>query len=155
MNEKEIQNIKNEIWNKYYVELQNHCSKCPYYHVQSFERMKDARRTTHRCKKLSTDFRDEYSRGYYQIMDLGTICPISNKQITSKTISEVMKLANSRAYIEIYKENNIELLAKVEDAMLLELRMSDTYRQYLNGNAYIPIQDVERYRKIYNKIIGK
>ena len=34
-----------------------------------------------------------------------------------------MKLVNSRAYIEIYKENNIELLAKVEDAMLLELRM--------------------------------
>ena len=103
---KYYENIKNEIWNKYYVELQNHCSKCPYYHVQSFEQMKDARRTTHRCKKLSTDYRDEYSRGYYQIMDLGTICPISNKQITSKNISEVMKLANNRAYIEIYKENN-------------------------------------------------
>ena len=66
-----------------------------------------------------------------------------------------MKLVNSRAYIEIYKENNIELLTKVEDAMLLELRMFDTYRQYLNGNVYIPIQDVERYRKNYNKIIGK
>jgi hypothetical protein len=66
-----------------------------------------------------------------------------------------MKLVNNRAYIEIYKENNIELLTKVEDAMLLELRMFDTYRQYLNGNAYIPIQDIEKYRKIYNKIIGK
>ena len=86
---------ENEIWEKYYVELQNHCSKCPYYHVQSFEQMKEARKTTHRCKKLSSDYRDEYSRGYYQIMDLGTICPISNKQITSKNISEVMKLVNN------------------------------------------------------------
>lgn len=99
-----IQKLKNEIWEKYYIELQNHCSKCPHYHVQSFEKMKEARTTTHRCKALSTDHRDEYSRGYYQMMDLGTICPISNKQITSKNVTEVSKLVTNEAYLTIYKE---------------------------------------------------
>ena len=99
-----IQKLKNEIWEKYYIELKNHCSKCPYYHVQSFEQMKEARTTTHRCKALSTDHRDEYSRGYYQIMDLGTICPISNKQISSKNVTEVSKLVSNEAYLTIYKE---------------------------------------------------
>lgn len=99
-----IQKLKNEIWEKYYIELKNHCSKCPHYHVQSFEQMKEARTTTHRCKALSTDHRDEYSRGYYQIMDLGTICPISNKQITSKNVTEVSKLVGNEAYLTIYKE---------------------------------------------------
>lgn len=100
----QIQKLKNEIWEKYYIELQNHCSKCPHYHVQSFEQMKEARTTTHRCKALSTDHRDEYSRGYYQIMDLGTICPISNKQITSKNVTEVSKLVSNETYLTIYKE---------------------------------------------------
>lgn len=100
----QIQKLKNEIWEKYYIELQNHCSKCPHYHVQSFEKMKEARTTTHRCKALSTDHRDEYSRGYYQIMDLGTICPISNKQITSKNVTEVSKLVSNETYLTIYKE---------------------------------------------------
>lgn len=100
----EIKKLKNEIWEKYYIELQNHCSKCPHYHVQSFEQMKEARTTTHRCKALSTDHRDEYSRGYYQIMDLGTICPISNKQISSKNVTEVSKLVSNEAYLTIYKE---------------------------------------------------
>ena len=100
----QIQKLKNEIWEKYYIELQNHCSKCPHYHVQSFEKMKEARTTTHRCKALSTDHRDEYSRGYYQIMDLGTICPISNKQISSKNVTEVSKLVSNEAYLTIYKE---------------------------------------------------
>jgi hypothetical protein len=99
-----IQKLKNEIWEKYYIELKNYCSKCPHYHVQSFEQMKEARTTTHRCKALSTDHRDEYSRGYYQIMDLGTICPISNKQITSKNVTEVSKLVSNEAYLTIYKE---------------------------------------------------
>ena len=98
------QKLKNEIWDKYYIELQNHCSKCPYYHVQLFEKTKEARTTTHRCKALSTDHRDEYSRGYYQIMDLGTICPISNKQITSKNVTEVSKLVNNETYLTLYKE---------------------------------------------------
>ena len=44
----QIQKLKNEIWEKYYIELQNHCSKCHHYHVQSFEKMKEARTTTHR-----------------------------------------------------------------------------------------------------------
>lgn len=98
------QNLKNEIWEKYYIELQNHCSKCPYYHVQSFEKMKEARTTTHRCKALSTDHRDEYSRGYYQIMDLGTKCPLTNKQITSKNVTEVSKLVMNEVYVTMYKE---------------------------------------------------
>ena len=100
----EIKKLKNEIWEKYFIELQNHCSKCPHYHVQSFEQMKEARTTTHRCKALSTDHRDEYSRGYYQIMDLGTICPISNKQISSKNVTEVSNLVSNEAYLTIYKE---------------------------------------------------
>ena len=33
MNEKEIRKIKNQIWDIYFNELQNHCSKCPHYHV--------------------------------------------------------------------------------------------------------------------------
>lgn len=98
------QKLKDEIWEKYYIELQNHCSKCPYYHVQSFEKMKEARTTTHRCKALSTDHRDEYSRGYYQIMDLGTKCPLTNKQITSKNVTEVSKLVMNEVYVTIYKE---------------------------------------------------
>lgn len=118
LEKKELREIKNQIWEKYYIELQNHCSQCPYYHVQTREQMNNARLTTHRCKKLSTDYRDEYSRGYYQRIDIGTICPITSKQITSKTISEVIKLANNKAYIEIYKENNIDILNELENFIL-------------------------------------
>lgn len=112
--EKELRALKNDIWEKYYIELQNHCSKCPYYHVQSHEQMKSARETTHRCKRLATDYKDEYSRGYYPIMDLGLICPISYKPITSKTIGEVIKLTNNTLYLEAYKENNEKLKKDIE-----------------------------------------
>ena len=115
MNEKEIRKIKSQIWDIYYNELQNHCSKCPHYHVQSFEKMSNARLTTHRCKKLSTSHKDEYSRGYYEYLEIGSVCPISNKQITSKTIGEVIKISNNMVYLQAFKENNnSELLKDIE-----------------------------------------
>ena len=86
-----------------YDELYNHCANCPYYHVQGFEKMKDNLKTTHRCKALSTDHRDEYSRGYYQIMDLGVICPLNKKQITKFNMREFIKLRNSVAFLSTYE----------------------------------------------------
>ena len=112
MNEKEIRKIKNQIWDIYYNELQNHCSKCPHYHVQSFEKMSNARLTTHRCKKLSTSHKDEYSRGYYPYLEIGIVCPISHKKITSKTIGEVIKISNNMVYLQAFKENNNSKLLK-------------------------------------------
>ena len=116
-NKKEIHIIKNEIWAKYYNELQCNCENCPHYHVQSHENFNSAMQTTHRCKALSTDHRDEYSRGYYQIMDIGTICPLTNKMITSKHIGEVMKIANSPIYIRVYAE----IKAITDKDMLIKL----------------------------------
>jgi hypothetical protein len=104
MSEKENKALKNEIWGKYYNELQCHCKNCKFYHVQNHENFNSALQTTHRCIALSTDHRDEYSRGYYQILDIGQICPITNKMITSKSISDVMKIANNPIYIKIYME---------------------------------------------------
>jgi hypothetical protein len=104
MTDKEKKEIKNEIWGKYYNELQCHCKNCKFYHVQNHENFNNALQTTHRCIALSTDHRDEYSRGYYQILDIGQVCPITNKMITSKTISDVMKIANSPIYVKIYME---------------------------------------------------
>lgn len=99
-----MQKLKNEIWLKYYTELHNTCKNCPNYHVQSFEQMKNVLQTTHRCKAFATDYKDEYSRGYYPILDLGVICPLSNKSITSKSIGQVVKLVNNDLYLETYKK---------------------------------------------------
>lgn len=73
-----------------YTQLENHCKNCPNYHVQNFEKFDNPVRTYHRCKALSTDHRDEYSRGYYQGISVGSICPITGKSITSKTIMQTM-----------------------------------------------------------------
>ena len=86
---------KEIMWLDNYTELYNHCKDCPYYHVQDHEYFKNnPMQTTHRCKALSTEHRDEYNRGYYQILDIGMICPQTNKQITKLTIGEVMKMVN-------------------------------------------------------------
>lgn len=85
---------KDYTWLKYYTELHNNCKNCPNYHVQNHEKGKDPMKTTHRCKSLATDHKDEYSRGYYPILFLGQVCPLTNKPITSKTMGQVMKLAN-------------------------------------------------------------
>lgn len=98
MNKKQkqqIDKVRNEVFNKYYTELQCHCQNCPYYHVQTFERGKIPMQTTHRCKALSTDHRDEYSRGYYQILEIGQICPLSKTSITTKQFMEVVAEADN------------------------------------------------------------
>ena len=86
---------KKEIWEKYYAELHDNCIKCPNCHIQRHENGRTCMQTTYRCKAMATDHKDEYSRGYYPILDLGAICPMTNKQITSKTIGEVMKIVNN------------------------------------------------------------
>lgn len=80
-------------WLKQYNELYNHCKDCPNYHVQSHENLNDVIQTTHRCKAMCSDYRDEYSRGYYPILDIGMKCPLNGEQISSLTISETMKIA--------------------------------------------------------------
>ena len=110
-----------------YDELYNHCANCPYYHVNSFEKMKTNLHTTHRCKALSTDHRDEYSRGYYQIMTLGVICPLTKKQITKYNMREFIKLRNSVAFLSTYetciKDNdNIENKKILQNIITLILR---------------------------------
>lgn len=91
---KKIENVRNEVFDKYYTELYLNCKNCPFYHVQSFEQDKNPRQTVHRCKALSTDHRDEYSRGYYQILEIGQVCPVTNKSITSKQFMEVVAEAD-------------------------------------------------------------
>lgn len=87
-----------KVWLAYYTELQMHCKDCIYYHVQSFENMRNPMQTTHRCKKLAETIQPhlpEYSRGYYPRLDVGCICPLSGKMVTSKSFSEIQALANS------------------------------------------------------------
>lgn len=86
------------VWLAYYTELYMHCKDCAYYHVQSHEKGRNSMQTTHRCKKITKSdpqYLPEYSRGYYPRLDIGCICPISGKMITSKTFIEVQILANS------------------------------------------------------------
>ena len=85
---------KNYIWYIHYNELHNHCKNCPNLNVPSHERNECEAYSTHRCKALATDHKDEYSRGYYPILFLGQVCPLTNKPITSKTLGQVMKIAN-------------------------------------------------------------
>lgn len=85
---------KQYVWYTYYNELYNNCKNCPNYHTQNHEKGNDCLSATHRCKALATDHKDEYSRGYYPILFLGQVCPMTNKPITSKTIGQVMKIAN-------------------------------------------------------------
>ena len=92
---KQIELVRNEVFKKYYSELQFNCKNCKFYHVQDFEQSKNPMYTVHRCKALSTDHRDEYSRGYYQILEIGQICPITNKSITSKQFMEVVAEADN------------------------------------------------------------
>ena len=91
---KKIKAVRNEVFKKYYTELYLNCQNCPFYHVQLFEQDKDPMQTVHRCKALSTDYRDEYSRGYYQILEIGQVCPVTNKSITSKQFMEVVSEAD-------------------------------------------------------------
>jgi hypothetical protein len=35
-----------------------------------------------------------------------------------------------------------------------EIAMADYYRQYCGGFAYIPFQDLNRYKKAFNKVIA-
>lgn len=105
------------VWLAYYTELQMHCKDCVYYHVQSHEKGCNPMQTTHRCKKITKDdpqYLPEYERGYYPILDIGCICPISGKMITSKSFAEVQALANSSVVIDkgiICCGNKIELNA--------------------------------------------
>ena len=60
--------------------------------------------TVHRCKALSTDYRDEYHRGYYQILEIGQVCPVTNKSITSKQFMEVVSEADDAKNKFIYEQ---------------------------------------------------
>lgn len=105
------------VWLAYYTELQMHCKDCVYYHVQPHEKGCNPMQTTHRCKKITKDdpqYLPEYERGYYPRLNIGCICPISGKMITSKTFTEVQALANSSIVIDkgiICCGNKIELNA--------------------------------------------
>ena len=101
---KKIKAIRNEVFKKYYTELYLNCQNCPFYHVQLFEQDKDPMQTVHRCKALSTDYRDEYSRGYYQILEIGQTCPVTNKSITSKQFMEVVSEAEDTKNNFIYEQ---------------------------------------------------
>ena len=101
---KKIEVIRNEVFKKYYTELYSNCKNCLFYHVQSFEQDKNPMQTVHRCKALSTDHKDEYSRGYYQILEIGQVCPISNKSITSKKFMEVVSEADDAKHNFIYEQ---------------------------------------------------
>lgn len=105
------------VWLAYYTELQMHCKDCAYYHVQSHEKGCNPMQTTHRCKKITKDdpqYLPEYERGYYPRLNIGCICPISGKMITSKSFTEVQALVNSSVIIDkgiICCGNKIELNA--------------------------------------------
>lgn len=101
---KKIEAVRNEVFKKYYTELHSNCKNCPFYHVQSFEQDKNPMQTVHRCKALSTDHRDEYSRGYYQILEIGQTCPVTNKSITSKQFMEVVSEADAAKQNYIYEQ---------------------------------------------------
>ena len=101
---KKIEAVRREVFKKYYTELHSNCKNCSFYHVQLFEQDKDPMKTVHRCKALSTDHRDEYSRGYYQILEIGQVCPITNKSITSKKFMEVVSEADDAKNNYIYEQ---------------------------------------------------
>lgn len=101
---KKIEAVRNEVFKKYYTELHLNCKNCPFYHVQPFEQDKNPMQTVHRCKALSTDHRDEYSRGYYQRLEIGQVCPVTNKSITSKKFMEVVSEADDAKQNYIYEQ---------------------------------------------------
>ena len=88
------QAYKKYIWHIYHSELHNHCKNCQNLNILNHEKRKCEVYSTHRCKALATDHKDEYGRGYYPILYFGQVCPMTNKPITSKTIGQVMKIAN-------------------------------------------------------------
>ena len=80
-------------WRAQSMEIYNHCKNCKYYFI--FQRefyLNKMEHTIHRCKALTELYTPDTFRGYFPSISYGSICPITNKSVSSKGYPELMAL---------------------------------------------------------------
>ena len=88
-----IKHIDHPEWRVQAMEIYNHCKNCEHYFTFQREFFpREMEKTIHRCKALTEFYTPDSFRGYYPMVLYGSICPITNKSVSSKGYPELMAL---------------------------------------------------------------